>query len=211
MKATAMIALFAAGALLSGAMWQNAAHKVSRPPSGVGTKPGGVGKGTMLKAGDGHELAVFGGGCFWGLEDRFRRVPGVTATAVGYTGGTTDDPTYSEVCNHTTGHAEAVLVEFDPKKVSYDKLVTAFWTFHNPTTLNRQGPDVGDNYRSVIWYFNEQQRKTAVANMQAAQKNFKSKIVTSIEPAERFWIAEDYHQQYHQKTGTAACPIDWGG
>src|SRR5262249_20128115 len=123
----------------------------------VGTDPGGVGAGTPLQPKAGHALAAFAAGCFWGVEDTFRQVPGVTATAVGFTGGHTKSPTYETVCSHTTGHAETVLVEFDPKLVSYDDLLRVFFMNHDPTTKNRQGPDVGDQYRSAVFTFDDGQ------------------------------------------------------
>jgi peptide-methionine (S)-S-oxide reductase len=177
----------------------------------VGTRPGGVGQGTALKPAANHQLAAFSGGCFWGVEERFRHVPGVVATAVGYTGGTTKNPTYELVCRHTTGHAETVLVEFDPKKISYDKLVDKFWTFHDPTTLNRQGPDEGTNYRSAIWYFDETQHQAALASRDREQKKLKKVITTQISPAAPFWLAEEYHQQYDEKNGIEACPLPGKG
>src|ERR1051325_1255508 len=127
----------------------------------VGTNPGKVGNGTPLTPAAGHELAAFAGGCFWGVEDAFRKVRGVTATAVGYTGGHTKDPTYPKVCEHDTGHAETVLNEFDPKVVSYEKLLRAFFEIHDPTTPNRQGPDIGDQYRSAIFTFSPAQAEAA--------------------------------------------------
>lgn len=173
----------------------------------VGTDPGGVGRGTPLGAKPGHALAAFAAGCFWGVEDAFRHVRGVTATAVGYTGGHTDDPNYETVCSHTTGHAETVLVEFDPKVVSYDRLVTVFFTIHDPTQLDRQGPDVGDQYRSEIFTFDDAQAKAAQSIREAEQKKSGQKLATKIEPVARFWKAEDYHQQYAERTGSHGCPI----
>ncbi len=171
----------------------------------VGTDPGHAGAGTPLAAAPGHELAAFALGCFWGSEDTFRHVKGVVATAVGYSGGHTEMPTYETVCSHTTGHAETVLVEFDPKIVSYDKLLSAFWNTHDPTTKNRQGPDVGDQYRSAIFTFSPAQEATARASVAAAQPHLKAKIVTEISTMSRFWKAEAYHQQYDEKTGRASC------
>ncbi|CAN5412113.1 peptide-methionine (S)-S-oxide reductase MsrA [soil metagenome] len=177
---------------------------------GIGTNPGMAGDGTPLKPTPGHELAMFAMGCFWGSETIYRAVPGVTATAVGYAGGKTEHPTYESVCSHTTNHAEVVLVEFDTKKTSYEKLLKVFWDNHNPTTFNRQGPDTGSQYRSGIYTFNDEEQKEALASKKAYQKGFSKPIVTEILPAPRFWMAEDYHQQYHDKTGTSACPIDFG-
>src|SRR5688500_4666254 len=128
----------------------------------VGTDPGSVGAGTKLVARSGHQLAAFAAGCFWGVEDMFRQVPGVVATAVGYTGGRASNPTYESVCSHTTGHAEAVLVEFDPKQVKYETLLNVFFENHDPTTVNRQGADTGDQYRSEIFTFSPEQRLAAL-------------------------------------------------
>ncbi|MBX3193169.1 MAG: peptide-methionine (S)-S-oxide reductase MsrA [Labilithrix sp.] len=176
----------------------------------VGTDPGNVGKGTPLVAREGHELAAFAAGCFWGVEDNFRQVPGVIATAVGYTGGHTEDPTYEAVCSHTTGHAEAVLVEYDPKKISFDELLVVFFKNHDPTTLNRQGPDRGDQYRSAIFTFSEAQANQARAAMAREEKVIGKKIVTRVDPIGRFYRAEEYHQQYDEKTGTHSCPTPKG-
>src|SRR5580704_8051237 len=129
------------------------------------------------------QKAIFAAGCFWGVQFYFDQVPGVTKTTVGYTGGHTKDPTYEEVCTHTTGHAESVLVEFDPKKVSYETLLKQFFHMHDPTQLNRQGPDVGDSYRSAIFYFDDAQKKAAEKVRDQAQANFKQPIVTQIVPA----------------------------
>ena len=175
--------------------------------SDVGTDPGHAGKGTALTPAAGHELAAFAEGCFWGSENTFRHVPGVTATAVGYSGGKKDAPTYEDVCSHTTGHAEAVLVEFDPKVVSYEKLVGIFFRSHDPTTKNRQGPDVGDQYRSEIFTFNDAQAKTARNLADGATKQAGKPVTTLIEPMARFWKAEEYHQQYDEKSGTESCPL----
>jgi peptide-methionine (S)-S-oxide reductase len=153
------------------------------------------------------EQATFGAGCFWGVEGDFRQIPGVIRTTVGYTGGHTDHPSYEQVCSHTTGHAEAVLVEFDPEMVSYDELLDAFWKLHDPTQLNRQGPDVGDQYRSAIFFHSPEQETQAKASKEAAQARFSRPIVTEITPAPEFWPAEDYHQQYLQKRGLASCAI----
>jgi peptide-methionine (S)-S-oxide reductase len=180
-------------------------HSVTK--TNVGSDPGHAGEGRELVAAPGHELAAFAEGCFWGSENTFRHVPGVTATAVGYTGGHTDRPTYESVCTHTTGHAEAVLVEFDPKVVSYDKLVDTFFATHDPTTKNRQGPDVGDQYRSAIFTFSPEQEKVAQARTEAAQKQLHKPITTEIGPIQKFWKAEEYHQQYDEKTGRESCAL----
>ncbi len=164
----------------------------------------------LVKGADGGvdtEVATFGAGCFWGVEDWFRKFPGVTATAVGYSGGHTEKPTYKEVCNDGTGHAEVVQLEFDPKKVSYEKIVEEFFFIHDPTTLNRQGPDEGTQYRSAIYYHSEAQKKTAEAARAKLQKSgeLDAPIVTEITKASTFWAAEGYHQQYVEKGGYASC------
>jgi peptide-methionine (S)-S-oxide reductase len=178
-----------------------AAHAV------VGADPGGVGRGTPLVAKPGRELASFAGGCFWGVEDTFRQIPGVTATAVGYTGGHTKNPTYPEVCTHTTGHAEAVLIEFDPAKITYAELLDFFFKNHDPTTMNRQGPDVGDQYRSAVFTFSDAQAAAAKAAMARAEARVKKHVVTEVVAIGAFYKAEEYHQQYDEKTGTHSCPI----
>jgi peptide-methionine (S)-S-oxide reductase len=179
---------------------QAATHK-------VGIDPGGVGMGTALKAREGNELAAFAGGCFWGTEDTFRQVPGVVATAVGYVGGHTKNPTYEDVCSHTTGHAEAVLVEFDPKKVTYDELVTVFFKSHDPTTVNRQGPDVGDQYRSEVFTFSDAQAGSVRSAIDKEQARIGKRVVTRVSPIPAFYKAEEYHQQYDEKTGRHSCPL----
>ena len=153
------------------------------------------------------EKAMFGAGCFWGVEDAFRKVEGVRSTAVGYAGGRTENPTYEQVCSHTTGHAEVVLVEFDPAVVPYERLVETFFTIHDPTQLNRQGPDIGDQYRSAIFTFDEAQKATAerVMDRFEAEGRVRGPIVTEITPAPTFWRAEEYHQQYFEKTGHSHC------
>jgi peptide-methionine (S)-S-oxide reductase len=153
------------------------------------------------------EKATFGAGCFWGVEASFREVPGVTATAVGYSGGHFANPTYKDVCSGTTGHAEVVQVEFDPSKVSYDELLEKFWETHDPTTPNRQGPDVGTQYRSTIFFHSPEQEAAAIASRERAQGRTKSPIVTEITPASGFYRAEEYHQRYLEKQGLATCRI----
>jgi methionine-S-sulfoxide reductase len=155
------------------------------------------------------EKAVFAAGCFWGVQSYFDQVPGVTKTVVGYTGGHTENPTYEEVCTHTTGHAEAVEVGFDPNQVSYETLVRQFFRMHDPTQLNRQGPDIGDSYRSTIFYHDDEQRKIAERIMKECQADFDQPIVTQIEPAGPFYLAEDYHQKFTEKTGRGACHIPY--
>jgi peptide-methionine (S)-S-oxide reductase len=155
------------------------------------------------------EQAMFGAGCFWGVEETFRNLQGVTSTAVGYAGGTTENPSYEDVCSDETGHAEVVHLEFDPSQISYDQLLDVFWSNHNPTTLNRQGPDVGTQYRSVIFYYSLEQKAAAEASKQklAASGKFNRPIVTQIEPAPNFWRAEEYHQRYLAKRGQSHCAI----
>ena len=155
------------------------------------------------------EKAMFGAGCFWGVEATFRNINGVTAAAVGYAGGQTENPTYEQVCRDDTGHAEVVEVEFDPGKVSYQQLLDVFWSNHDPTTLNRQGPDVGAQYRSVIFYYTPGQQAAAEESKATLEKSrrFSRSIVTSIEPAPKFYRAEDYHQRYLEKRGMAHCAI----
>ena len=150
------------------------------------------------------QVATFAAGCFWGVEYAFRKIPGVLKTTAGYTGGHVKDPTYEQVCSHTTGHAEAVQIEFDPLKVSYGKLLETFWAIHDPTTVNRQGPDVGNNYRSAIFYNSPDQEKAAEDLKMELDRSgkFKHPIVTEIAPAQEFYKAEDYHQQYYKK-----CPL----
>jgi peptide-methionine (S)-S-oxide reductase len=153
--------------------------------------------------------ATFAAGCFWGVEATFRQIPGVTATRVGYTGGQTANPTYKDVCTDTTGHAEAVEVEYDPAKVSYKQLLDVFWENHDPTQLNRQGPDWGKQYRSAIFFHSPGQEAAAKASKGklANSGRFKKPIVTQIVPAVTFYEAEDYHQQYLEKRGLATCHI----
>jgi peptide-methionine (S)-S-oxide reductase len=153
------------------------------------------------------EKATFGAGCFWGVEIEFRNVPGVVDTAVGYEGGTLRNPTYEDVCSHTTGHAEVVQVEFDPEEVSYDQLLDVFWDVHDPTQVDRQGPDIGSNYRSVIFFHSPEQREGALESKARAQGRFERPIATEIAPASDFWRAEEYHQQYLVKRGLATCRI----
>jgi peptide-methionine (S)-S-oxide reductase len=151
------------------------------------------------------EKALFAAGCFWGVEAAFRAVPGVVGTTVGYSGGTFPNPTYKDVCTGRTGHAEVVEVEFDPARVSYQDLLRVFWENHDPTTLNRQGPDVGTQYRSAIFYHSPEQESEAKASRDAAQARFPRPIVTEIVPATDFWRAEEYHQQYLEKRGLSQC------
>lgn len=150
-----------------------------------------------------NKKATFGAGCFWGVEDMFRQMPGVVNTTAGYMGGSKENPTYEEVCSHTTGHAEVVEVEYDPEKIAYTTLLDAFWRSHDPTTPNKQGPDMGSQYRSIIFYYDEEQHNEAVESMkqQGATGKYQDIIVTAIIPAMKFWPAEEYHQQYFSKKG----------
>ena len=155
------------------------------------------------------ETATFAAGCFWGVEAAFRQVKGVKATAVGFMGGAADNPSYEDVCYRDTGHAEAVQIDFDPAQVSYEDLLDVFWDSHDPTQLNRQGPDVGDQYRTAIFYHSPEQQAAAIASKDSRDKSgaYRRPIVTDITPAPTFWKAEDYHQQYLEKRGLSTCHI----
>jgi len=154
-------------------------------------------------------IATFAAGCFWGVEAAFREVDGVVSTRVGYTGGTFDHPTYKDVCSGGTGHAESVEVTYDPERVSYDSLLDVFWEVHDPTTLNRQGPDIGSQYRSAIFFHDSQQEDAARESKKRRQESGKHRrdIVTEIAPASTFWEAEEYHQRYFEKNGLAHCRV----
>jgi peptide-methionine (S)-S-oxide reductase len=154
-------------------------------------------------------IATFGAGCFWGVEAAFRQIPGVLSTRVGYLGGTMENPTYRDVCSGRTGHAEVVEVTYDPSRVTYDDMLTVFWENHDPTTLNRQGPDVGEQYRSAIFYHDDEQEQKARASKDERDKSgrYRRPIVTEITPASAFYEAEDYHQQYLEKRGLSSCHI----
>ena len=151
------------------------------------------------------EIATFGAGCFWGVEARFQKVKGVIKTTVGYMGGNLKNPTYEQVCTDKTGHAEVVQVTYDSKQLSYEKLLDTFWAIHDPTQINRQGPDVGKQYRSVIFYNNDQQKKIAEKSKKQIQKKYSRKIATEITSAKEFYPAEEYHQKYLQKQGRSFC------
>lgn len=155
------------------------------------------------------ETATFGAGCFWGVEETFRKVPGVVETAVGYEGGVLENPTYEDVCTDTTGHVEVVQVWFDPEKISFGDLLDIFWKCHNPTTPNQQGPDVGTQYRSVIFYHNDEQKHLSEKSKEMLEKHrvFKKTIVTQIVPARTFYRAEDSHQKYFEKQGIKGCRV----
>ena len=154
-----------------------------------------------------YEIATFAAGCFWGVEAAFRQIKGVKSTRVGYTGGNMENPAYDDVCTDETGHAEAVEVTFDPKKVPYEKLLEVFWSNHNPTQGNRQGPDIGTQYRSAVFYHNTNQKELAEKSLIEQQKKYDKKITTEIKLAEKFYEAEDYHQQYLEKKGLSSCHI----
>lgn len=158
---------------------------------------------------DKTNIATFGAGCFWGVEAAYRQLPGVLSTRVGYLGGTMENPTYRDVCSGRTGHAEVVEVTYDPARLSYDDLLTVFWENHDPTTLNRQGPDVGEQYRSAIFYHDDEQKVAAEASKTERDRSgrYRRPIVTEITPASVFYEAEDYHQQYLEKRGLASCHI----
>jgi peptide-methionine (S)-S-oxide reductase len=153
------------------------------------------------------EEATFAAGCFWQVEIDFANTPGVLSTMVGYTGGSTESPSYEEVCTGRTGHAEAVHLTFDPEEVSYAELLEVFFKLHDPTQLNRQGPDVGAQYRSTIFFHTPEQEREAIAAKERAQTEHRSEVVTEIVPAQHFWLAEDYHQRYLEKRGVATCRI----
>ncbi len=154
-----------------------------------------------------YDKATFAAGCFWGVEAEFRQIKGVISTRVGYIGGHMENPSYEDVCTDETGHAEAVEITYDQKKVHYENLLKVFWQNHNPTQLNRQGHDVGTQYRSAIFYHNKNQKEAALKSLKEEQKNYKAKIVTEILKATKFNEAEDYHQQYLEKRGLSTCHI----
>ena len=149
--------------------------------------------------------ATFGAGCFWGVEAAFRQLDGVTKTRVGYSGGHTQNPSYEDVCSHGTGHAEVVEVTYDDERLSYNDLLRVFWDKHDPTQLNRQGWDIGDQYRSAIFFHDEERQETATSSKEQQQGRYKRPVVTQIEPAQTFYEAEDYHQQYLEKRGRSTC------
>jgi methionine-S-sulfoxide reductase len=155
------------------------------------------------------QKAIFAAGCFWGVQYYFDQVPGVTDTTAGYSGGHTENPTYEDVCYRDTGHAEAVLVEFDPAKVSHEALVQHFFRLHDPTQLNRQGPDIGSQYRSAIFYCNKAQKETAEQVKTAVQTQYQNPVVTEIVSAGPFYPAEDYHQKYTERTGRGMCHVPY--
>ena len=166
----------------------------------------------MDKIGDILEKATFGAGCFWGVEAAYRKIKGVISTEVGYMGGNLKNPSYEDVCTDKTGHVEVVQIEFDPSVVSYENLLEIFWKIHDPTQLNKQGPDIGTQYKSVIFYHDEKQKKKAEVskNKQEKLKEYSKPIVTEILEVKTFYKAEEYHQQYLEKRGTSNCPIYQG-
>ncbi len=177
-------------------------------PDGIGRAGTAANGSTNNKKGSGRmETATFGAGCFWGVEAEFRKVEGVISTAVGYSGGIVTNPTYKQVCTDTTGHAEVVEVVYDPGKVSYDELLDIFWDSHDPTQVNRQGPDIGRQYRSVIFYHSPLQQQQALASKERLERAgvYRRPISTEIEPAQTFYRAEEYHQQYLEKRGMPSC------
>lgn len=155
------------------------------------------------------QTAIFAAGCFWGVQFYFDQVPGVIETVVGYTGGETDDPSYEEVCNRDTGHAEAVRIVFNPQKVGYDTLLKHFFRMHNPTQLNRQGPDIGTQYRSAIFPQTDKQMEQAEKAIAELRQKTGKNIVTTVEAAENFWQAEDYHQKFTERTGRGMCHVEY--
>ena len=206
MKRTLSLALLAVGiGVLAFVMGADAGDKNSTPKQ----EPSKATTGEHDMSDQNYKTAMFGAGCFWGVEASYRQVEGVKETAVGYAGGSVDNPTYKQVCYSGTGHAEVVRVIYDPSKVSYDDLLKVFWENHDPTQLNRQGPDVGDQYRSAIFYYDDDQKAAAMASKQTLDKSgdYKRPIVTQVESAPEFWMAEDYHQQYLEKRGLSTCRI----
>ena len=155
------------------------------------------------------EKAILAAGCFWGVQFYFDQVPGVIKTTVGYSGGHTDTPSYEDVCSHTTGHAEAVEIEFDPSEVSYETLLKQFFRMHDPTQVNGQGPDIGDSYRTAIFYTSDTQKALAESAKETAQVNFEKPIATEITEATTFWPAEEYHQKFSERTGRGMCHIPY--
>ncbi|MHC4739555.1 MAG: peptide-methionine (S)-S-oxide reductase MsrA [Planctomycetota bacterium] len=188
-----ILAVICAGILIGGAMKKERTKKMS----------------DLQAQNADFETATFAAGCFWGVEAAFRQVPGVVSTSVGYTGGRTKNPTYRAVCSDKTGHAEAIQILYDPAKVSYEQLLQLFWDIHDPTTVNRQGPDIGSQYRSAIFYHNPNQRSLAEElKIKLTQSDkFKRPVVTQIKPASTFYRAEEYHQRYLEKLGRLSCAV----
>jgi methionine-S-sulfoxide reductase len=194
-RAAALVLLGGVGGILAHSLLQNGSSAPTSQPTSAGDRP--------VKT----ETATFAAGCFWGVQAAFDTVPGVVSTAVGYSGGHTANPTYEDVCGHGTGHAESVEVAFDPTRISYEKLVEFFFTMHDPTTVNRQGPDVGTQYRSAIFFHSPEQQKVAQAVKDRLDKSgqFKRPIATEITAASTFYKAEEYHQKYFAKNGAVGC------
>ena len=203
--AALFLTLFTRGNAARAAARQQAALQRAAPSAAAAANSVTVPKGTHQRM----ETATFGAGCFWGVEATFRQTPGVIDTAVGYSGGHSANPTYEEVCSDRTGHAEVVQVHFDPAKVSYEDLLRVFWENHDPTTLNRQGPDVGSQYRSAVFFHNDAHRQAAETVKAELDKSgaFRRPIVTTVEPARPFYRAEEYHQRYLEKRGLASCHL----
>jgi peptide-methionine (S)-S-oxide reductase len=207
-----VVSILAAGLLPVGGCWRAEGPDGGAVKSGPG-KPTGTADAVDVRPAQSEakpmktEKAMFGAGCFWGVEERFRQTPGVVSTAVGYSGGNTENPTYKEVCTDKTGHAEVVLVEYDPTKASYEQMLDVFWKGHNPTQMNRQGPDYGTQYRSAIFYFTPEQEKVARESKEKLDKSgrYRKPIVTQVEAAKPFFRAEEYHQQYLAKRGITEC------
>jgi peptide-methionine (S)-S-oxide reductase len=195
---------------VAGGNWNDIRHAFYIWKKGLKLLRGGLE--LQIRKGGTMELATFGAGCFWGVEETFRKLPGVKATAVGYEGGPLKNPTYEDVCTDLSGHAEVVQIEFDPALISFDKLLDVFFVSHNPTTLNRQGPDIGTQYRSVVFFHSAQQQAAAEAAKKRweASGKFKKPIVTQIVPSETFYPAEEYHQKYLMKRGLGSCHVDPG-
>ncbi len=195
MKAPILAVLAIAAAGITAAAFQQSEEKVFKPSIGIKTH-------TPAEAKEkGTELAVIGGGCFWCPERDYRKKAGIVATDVGYMGGTVKNPTYKQVCTGTTGHVEVTRIEYDPKVISYREVLDIFFQIHDPTQINRQGPDIGEQYRSVIFYMNDEQKKIAEEAKKAAYEKYQKPIATTIEPAKEYWRAEEYHQQYYEKKG----------
>jgi peptide-methionine (S)-S-oxide reductase len=203
-----VISIVLAGGIIAALPKKNRSDERARIGNpNVGKMPGNVGRGTPLVPTGAHQLAVFAQGCFWGVEERFRKMPGVVATAVGYTGGRTEHPVYQDVSTGTTGHVEAVLVEFDPDRLRYDDLLRFFWRTHDPTSGDAQGPDRGSQYRSAIYTFGPEQMRIALASRGEEQKDLADPITTEIAAVGPFWLAEAEHQQRDEKRGILTCPV----
>jgi peptide-methionine (S)-S-oxide reductase len=209
MKRALIIAALAGGvALLAFVIGADAGDHDTESAAAKESNPTSVGDDIMINNPN-YRRAMFGAGCFWGVEETFRQTKGVKETEVGFAGGTMDHPSYKDVCTKNTGHAEVVQLVYDPSVVSYDDLLKVFWDNHDPTQLDRQGPDVGDQYRSVIFYYNDDQKAEALASKKALEESgkYKRPIVTQVVAAPTFWKAEEYHQRYLEKHGLSTCRI----